>query len=394
MARETADVVIIGGGVIGAAVAYFLTSRGSGSRVTVLEPDPSYARASTPKATGVIRQQFAIPENIRMCVFGSAFMKEAPSLLGTEDGPADIALREQGYVWLLEEDILPLAREMHEVQLQNGADVEFLDAQALGRRLPLFTTENLAGGFWGRSGAGWFDPWALLQAFRRKSQAFGVSWVKDRAVALARSGGRIAAVETAGGLTIATGHVVNCGGALGAKAVAAMAGVDLPVEPRRRSVFHIDCREDVRHFPMSVHLKTGVWFRPEGSGVLCGVAPVPENDPPTEDETVDHALFEEVVWPTIAALVPAFEAVKVRNAHACFYDFNTLDENAILGPAEGLSNFHLATGFSGHGVMQAPAAGRAIAELILDGRYTTLDLSRFGHGRIVRAEALPEPACF
>ena len=394
MARETADVVIIGGGVVGAAVAYFLSLRGTGARVTVLEPDPTYARASTPKATGVIRQQYAIPENIRMSVFGSAFLKNAPSLLATDDGPADIAFREQGYVWLLEEDLLPAVRAMHAVQLENGADVEFLGPEALARRLPLYATGSLAGGYWGHSGAGWFDPWALLQALRRKSQALGVSWVKDRAVALIRSGGRIEAVETGGGLTIAAGHVVNCGGALGAKAVAAMAGVALPVEPRCRSVFHIDCREDVSRFPMSVHLKTGVWFRPEGSGVLCGVAPAPENDPPTEEDTVDHALFEEVVWPTIAALVPAFEAVKVKNAHACFYDFNTLDENAILGPAEGLSNFLLATGFSGHGVMQAPAAGRAIAELVLDGRYTSLDLKRFGHGRIVRAEALPEPACF
>ncbi len=392
--RDQFDVVIVGGGIIGAACAYFLAAEDGSLRIAVVEPDPTYARASTPKATGVIRQQFAIPENIRMCVFGSAFLRQAPEALAVQGERADIGFKEQGYIWLVDPHLIAEVKAMQAVQAENGADVTFLDPEALSRKLPQYDASPFGGGFFGSSGAGWFDPWALLQAFRRKAVSLGVEFVRDAVVALETSGRRVASVATAGGRTMSAGSVVNCAGALGAARVGAMAGVAIPVEPRKRCVFHIESAVDARGFPMTVHLRTGVWFRPEGSGVLCGVAPRPENDLATEDDTVDHTLFEETIWPALAEVVPGFEAVKVRNTHACFYDFNPLDENAILGRVEPYDNFYAATGYSGHGVMQAPASGRAIAELIVHGRYRTLDLTRFGYGRILAGAPLPEPACF
>ncbi len=392
---DTADIVIIGGGIMGSATAYFLAAATTGRlRIVVLEPDPTYAKASTPKATGVVRHQWGLPENIQMSLFGSAFFRQAPELLEVDGQRADLGFGERGYVWLVTPEILPMVAAMHEVQLANGADVTFVPSDRLGARLPRYRTDSLAGAFFGGSGAGWLDPWGLLQAFRRKASALGVAYVQDSAIGLAHRGRRIEAVITAGGRRIAAGHVVNCAGALGAASVCAMAGLALPVEPRKRSVYLADCREDVRDFPMTVHPSNGVWFRPEGKSLLCGVAPAADNDPATEDDTVDYELFEDVVWPTMAALVPAFEALKISRAYAGHYDFNTLDENAILGTPATHDNFLIATGFSGHGIMQSPATGRAITELILDGRYVSLDLSRFGYDRITRNEPLSEPACF
>lgn len=392
---DTADIVIIGGGIMGSATAYFLAAATTGRRrIVVLEPDPTYARASTPKASGVVRHQYGVPENILMSLYGSAFFRQAPELLEVDGERAEIGFGARGYVWLVTPEILPAVAAMHEVQLEYGADVTFVPADRLGARLPRYRTDGLAGAFFGGSGAGWLDPWGLLQAFRRKASALGAEYIQDSATGLAHSGRRIAAVSTAGGRRIAAGHVVNCAGAMGAARICAMAGLALPVEPRKRSVFLADCREDVRDFPMTVHPSNGVWFRPEGKSLLCGVAPAADKDPATEDDTVDYGFFDDVVWPTMAALVPAFAALKVSRAYAGHYDFNTLDENAILGTPATLDNFLIATGFSGHGIMQSPAAGRAITELILHGRYQTLDLTRFGYDRIIRNAPLPEPACF
>jgi FAD-dependent oxidoreductase domain-containing protein 1 len=388
------DTVIIGGGIVGSMTAYALAARDPKLRIAVVEADPTYARASTPKASGVVRHQFGVPENIRMCVASSAFFADAPELLAIGDERAHIGWGERGYVWLVPPELVETVESLRQIQIANGAAVDFLDQSALKARWPKFEIAAFGGGFVGARGAGWLDPWALLQAVKRKAISQGVAYITDRVTGLTRIGQRIEAVTTASGRTFPCGHAVNAAGALGAAEVAAMAGVPLTIEPRKRCVFVVAAREDVRGLPMTVHPKTGVWFRPEGAGLICGVAPKPEDDPATEDLTVDDALFQDIIWPTMAEIVPAFESLKVVSTYACFYDFNPLDENAILGAPPGLDNFMIATGFSGHGVMQAPATGRAIAELILDGRYTTLDLTRFGYDRIARGEALPEPACF
>lgn len=394
MAR-TAGVVVIGGGIIGSATAYFLATRSAGKLpIVVLEPDPTYALASTPKATGVVRHQYGVPENVRMSLYGSEFYAAAPQLLAVDGVEPDFGFRERGYVWLVRPEHLDTVREMMDVQHACGAEVELLDPAALARWLPDYDVTGLAAGFRGGKGAGWLDPWGALQAIRRKAVSLGVEYIADRAVRLRRDGRRILSVTTAGGLEIASDQFVDAAGALGAAAVSAMAGLPLPVEPRRRSVFIVSCRRDVRHFPMTVHPSDGVWFRPEGPNLLCGVAPKVGDAATNDQETIDHEQFEATIWPTMASLVPAFEALKVAGTYAGLYDFNSLDENAILGPPAELDNFHYATGFSGHGVMQAPAAGRAVAELILDGHFTTLDLTRFGYGRIAADAPLPEPACF
>ena len=145
----------------------------------------------------------------------------------------------------------------------------------------------------------------------------------------------------------------------------------------------------LRQAPLTVD-PCGVWFRPEGRTFICGRSPTPAQEPADRDlDAIDHAFFDDEIWPQLAARVPAFEAVKVVGAWAGFYDYNTLDQNGIIGAHPGIANLYFANGFSGHGLQQAPAVGRAIAELIIAGRYLTLDLTRLGYERIARAP----PAC-
>ena len=151
----------------------------------------------------------------------------------------------------------------------------------------------------------------------------------------------------------------------------------LPVEARKRMVFTFACRAALPAFPLLID-PTGAYVRPEGDLYLSGMAPPEDADPPATDFAVDHAFFEETLWPIIATRVPAFEAIKPGRAWAGHYDFNTFDQNALVGPLPGFANLHVATGFSGHGLQQAPAVGRGLAELIVHGRYQSLDLSPLG----------------
>jgi FAD-dependent oxidoreductase domain-containing protein 1 len=175
----------------------------------------------------------------------------------------------------------------------------------------------------------------------------------------------------------------------GTPRLAAGVGVALPVEARKRMVFTFACREPLPGFPLLID-PTGAYVRPEGDLYLCGMAPPEADDPPATDFAVDHAFFEETLWPILAARVPAFEAIRPGRAWAGHYDFNTFDQNAIVDALPGYANLLVATGFSGHGLQQAPAVGRGLAELIVHGFYRSLDLSPLGFARIAEGRELIE----
>jgi FAD-dependent oxidoreductase domain-containing protein 1 len=203
---------------------------------------------------------------------------------------------------------------------------------------------------------------------------------------------RITGVILADGRRIQCGHLVNAAGAWSG-ALAKLSDIMLPVEPRKRYVYVIDSKratEAMRAGPLTVD-PSGVWMRPEGRTFLCGISPDEANEPPAVDlDHIDYREFEEIVWPGLAARIPAFEEAKLLNAWAGFYDYNTLDQNAIIGAHVPYSNMYFATGFSGHGLQQAYAAGRGVAELIVHGSFRTIDLARFGYGRVARGEPLFE----
>jgi FAD-dependent oxidoreductase domain-containing protein 1 len=387
--NESCDVAIVGGGVIGSAIAYFLLGQTDfRGRVVVVEKDSTYAEAATARSAGGIRQQFSTPENIAMSTFGAHFVKHVGDYLTVDGEAPSLPFTEWGYLFLATQAGLPTLQANHATQRRLGADILLLDPGELKRRFAWLNVEGLAGGSFGRSNEGWIDPYGLLQAFRRKARALGAVYLNDEVVGLERGGPRIAALTLAKAGRLACGHLVDSAG-YHAQEIAAMAGVDLPIRPRKRYVFVFDCKAPIERAPLLID-PSGVYFRPEGAGYICGVSPPEDEDPDCLDFEIDYRLFEETIWPTLAERVPAFEAIKLIRAWAGHYDYNTLDQNAILGAHPEIANLYFATGFSGHGLQQSPAVGRATAELIAHGGYRSIDLARFGYGRIARGEPIVE----
>lgn len=391
---ETFDIIIVGGAAMGSSLAYHLMAEPDfDGSVLVIEKDPTYRRSASALSAASIRQQFSTAVNIRASLYGIRFLREVGERLAVDGERPDIGLREEGYLYLATQAGADILRENQALQTREGADIRLFSRRSLEDRFPWLATADLACGTWGRSGEGWFDGWGLLQALRKKARALGAEYRAGQVVGLERDGGRIAAVRLDDGTRIACGAVANCAGA-GGRALAAMAGVEIPVVAKRRSVFAFACGARLAGFPLLVDT-TGVWCRPEGEGFIAGVSPATGGDPDWLDDDpatqeVDWALFEEAVWPALAARVPAFETIRPGRAWAGPYDMNLLDHNAIVGPAGEPANFHLCNGFSGHGLQQAPAVGRGLSELILHGRFTTLDLSDLGYGRIAANRPLVE----
>lgn len=387
------DVVIVGGGVTGSSTAYFLVADSFDGSIAVVERDSTYSEAPSARAAGGIRQQFSTPENIRIGLFGAEFVKNIDRFLTVDGQVPAVDFKERGYLILASEKSLPLMKENHSVQCDLGASIAYETNDALNERYPWMRTEGLAGGFLGLENEGWLDPNALLQAFRKKAISLGVTYIEDEVVTLGRDSGRVSEIELRSGRRLIPDQVLNAAGARDVTALMAQIGIRLPVEPRKRCAFVFECRGDVGETPQVI-LPNGVAFRSEGDRYLTVVAPPRDQDPPTDSFDIDYPLFDDIIWPALAERVPAFEAIKLTNAHSCHYDFNTLDENAILGPVPGVDNMLIAAGFSGHGLMQSPAVGRALSELIAYGEYRALDLSRFGYDRVLSNSPLLETNCY
>ena len=389
------DVVIIGGGVSGCSTAYFLAaSVDFDGSVLVIERDPTYINAPSANAAGGIRQQFSTPENIEIGLFGAHFVKNIDRYLSINGEVPDVGFRERGYLILATAEMMPVMRENHTIQQRYDTDIVFRDPAALAQHHPWLNTTNLAGGFFGQQNEGWLDPYSLLQAFRRKARALGVTFAHDEVLNVHYEGRRATEVILKNGSVISAGTVVNAAGARDVAAIAQQLGIELPVEPRKRCSYSFSCPEDIGTTPHTI-FPNGIAVRKETSGYYVTGAPPPGwNDPATHDSDVDYALFDEHIWPSLADYIPAFEALKLTNAACCHYDFNTLDENVIIGLTPDYDNFYLIAGFSGHGLQQSPAIGRAMNELIVYGEYRTLDLSRFGYERILTGAPLRETNCY
>ena len=381
------DAVIVGGGVMGLSTAWHLLDREPGLKLCVVERDPTYALASTPRSLGGVRQQFSLAENICMSQYGRAFYLAFPEAMAVDGERPDIAYRTQGYLFLMAEEARAGAVRVNALQRGLGAPVRLLEREAVAARFPSLRLGDIALGSFGEED-GWTDPHAILMGLRRKTAAMGAVHRRGEAVAIAVEGRRAVHVFLADGEAVPGGHIVCAAGAWSAPLLAT-AGVEVPVAPVRRMVFYFEIRETLEPLPLTVE-PNGVYFRPEGRGWLAGHS---VEEPEGVNFEVDHALFEESIWPALAARCQAFEALRQTGAWAGLYDVNRLDRNMIAGPhPEGPDNLHVLCGFSGHGLQQAPAAGRAIAELVLDGRFVALDLSRLGCGRLLTGEGVREAA--
>ena len=374
------DVVVIGCGAMGGAVAvHLLEDPAFHGRVTVIERDPTYRRASSALSAAGTRRQFSTPENIRMSAYSFEYIRDR---LGLE-------IREGGYLYLASPSTREILEANHAVQVAEGADIVLLSAPELAARYPWLSTDGIALGSLGRSGEGWFDGYGLVQALRGRARESGAELLTAEVVGMEVAADRITAVALSDGSTRACGTVVDAAGPWAAE-VAAMAGVELPVEARRRCVFVFDVERNApTDSPLTIDT-SGVWFRPEGGSFIAGAAPDEADDAADLPLTPDHKLFENVLWPALANRVPAFDAIRVTNAWAGYYEMNTFDHNAIIGRHPEITNLLFANGFSGHGIQQSPAVGRAIAELIVHDRYVTTDLTVFGFERIAAGRPVVE----
>ncbi len=382
------DVVIVGGAIIGSAVAYFLSAtdhfRG---RVLVIEKDPSYQKCSTTLSLASIRQQFSTPVNIQLSQFGVEFLRSAKQRLGQD---VEVSFREEGYLLLASEQGKDILERNSVIQKQQGADVGLFNATELKKRFPWLNTSDIAAGCLGLSGEGWFDAHSVMHAMRRVAVAHGAEFIQGEVTSLEVSQQRVVSAQLSDGRIFSCDELVNAAGPAASK-IARMASIELPVESRKRCVFVFDCRQaDVlQQCPLIVDV-TGVYCRPEGQYFVCGVSPPEDQDPPTRDFSIDYHLFDDVVWPALAHRVPVFEAIKQVNAWSGHYAYNTLDQNAIVGRHPVVKNFLFANGFSGHGVQQAPAVGRGITELISRGAYQTIDITPLGYERVLEGRPLQE----
>ena len=386
---QHADVVIVGGAVVGSAAAFFLRSQANfkGS-VLVVERDFSYEKCATTRSVASIRQQFSTPENIRMSQFGSHFVRNITDYLTVDDEPPAVGFHEGGYLFLATRAGRAVLESNHRVQRGLDVDVVLLQPGQLRERFAWLATDDLSAGSLGLSGEGWLDAYSLLQAFRRKAVALGAEYRQAQVVQMQRSGRAITSVTLSDGSSVRCGIVINAAGT-GAPQLARSAGIDLPVQSRKRCVFFFTTPAQIDDCPLVID-PSGAYFRPEGRGFVCGISPPEEHDPECFDFEVQHALFDSVLWPALAARVPGFEAARVHNAWAGHYDVNTLDHNVILGAHPDIDNLLFANGFSGHGLQHAAAVGRALSELVTYGAYRSLDLSALGWSRVLENRPLRE----
>ena len=379
-------IVIVGGAIVGSFVAYFLQEKGFAGKIRLVERDPSYRQSSTALSAASIRTQFGCAVNIRMSLFGADFFRNIKSRLGPE---ADIGFVENGYLILGSPETSAARLAGLEMQRGEGAEVEGYGPSELLARFPWLNVEDLGFSTFGTRNEGWFDAWSLLSLVRRRARERGAEYISAEARSLAIHKGKVVGVKLTSGETINADWCVNAAGANSASLVADL-GIPLPISPRKRTVFSLKAPLAGAGFPMLFDI-SGAWIRPEGEGFIGGIAPLEHDDPEAFDDFEPaYDLFEQTVWPTLAHRMPALEQLRVERAWAGHYEVNALDHNGVVGPHDEVPNLVFATGFSGHGVMHSPAAGRGVAEQILSGAYETIDLTELGYRRIRAGKPLQE----
>lgn len=393
--RNSYDVVLVGGAMYGSSVSWFLSQNPhfDGS-ILVVERDPAYEFASTSHTNSCIRQQFSAEINIKISQFGAEFIKNFREYMGNDPRVPEIVLQSYGYMYLADtEEFAQTLRTVQEIQSRCGAGTRHLSRDEIAKDYPFYNLDGIIGANHNPVDEGYFDGNTIFDWWKRSAKENGVEYCTNEVVDLELNDGGTC-VEAA---ILATGDKITCGKLIntsGPRAVltSRMAGIEIPVEPRKRYTFIFDAEKPLdQDLPLTID-PTGVHMRTDGVYYLCGCPP--DDDPAVDytDFVADHSIWEEKVWPAIANRIPQFEAIKLVNSWVGHYAYNVLDQNAIVGPHDKVENFIFVNGFSGHGLQQSPAIGRGVSELITYGEYRTLDLSPFGYERIAKGEAFMERA--
>ncbi|MFY0661567.1 MAG: FAD-binding oxidoreductase [Shimia sp.] len=392
--KTSYDVVIIGGAIMGSSTAWFLSDNPdfSGS-VLVVEKDPTYEFSSTAHTNSCMRQQFSNQLNVQISQFAADFVKNLRKHMGGDDRVPELDIQNYGYLYLADnEDFAQTLRDNQKVQLAAGAETELLTAAEIAARYPFYNVDDILLGSINTKDEGYWDGGVVFDWFRRSARERGVEYVQGEVVAMARDGGKVTSVTLASGDVVNCGQVVNASGPRAAR-TSEMAGIHMPVEPRKRFTWIFSAEQPL---PMDLPLTidpSGVHVRQDGPATyLAGAAPDPDPAVAFDDFHMDHNRWQDHVWPIIATRIPQFEAIKVGAEWAGHYAYNTLDQNAILGAHPDITNFIFQNGFSGHGLQQSPAMGRAVAELLTYGEFRTLDMTPFTFERVLNNDPIVEKA--
>lgn len=393
--RDHYDVVIIGGAMLGSSVAWFLTDNpGFDGSILVVERDPSYEFAATSLTNSCMRQQFSAAINVKVSQFAADFVKNFKTYMGDDLRVPQPRLHSFGYMYLADTEARAAElRQAQKVQAAAGAGTKFMSRAEIARDYPFYQLEDIIGANHNTVDEGYFDGGTLFDWWKRSAKERGAVYIANevRGLRLNAQGTAVEAVILATGESIGCGTVVNASGTRGAD-VAKMAGIDIPIEPRKRFTFVFEAETPLdRDLPLTID-PSGVHFRTDGRYYMAGCPPAEDPAAPFDDFAMDHAIWQDHVWPIVATRVPQFEAVRLLNSWAGQYDYNTLDQNAILGPHNRVANFMFVNGFSGHGFQQSPAMGRGMAELIAYGEFRSLDLSPFGYERVATGRPFLEKA--
>ncbi len=382
--HKTYDVVIIGGAMIGSSVAWFLSANQDfNGRVLVVEKDPTYQWCSTSHTNSCIRQQFSNEINIRIAQFGVRFLKSFRENLGGGAEIPEIRLHSFGYLLLANnERMAEVLRENQVLQASCGAGTQIMSRDQIAEAYPFYNLDGIILGSHNLKDEGYFDGSAMFDWWRRKARENGVEYITNEVVGITRNGNRVESVTLKSGEVIGAGAIVNASGPR-AGVTAKMANMDLPVEARRRYTFIFDAQTPLQcDLPLTVD-PSGIHVRTDGRYYMCGCPPDEDPEVAFDDFEMDHSIWEEKLWPALATRIPAFESIKVINSWVGHYAFNTLDQNAIIGPHPEVENFIFVNGFSGHGFQQSPAMGRGVSEIITYGEFRELDLSDLGYQRVL-----------
>ena len=395
--QQRYDVVIVGGAMYGSSIAWWTASNPDfDGSILVVERDPSYAFASTSHTNSCIRQQFSNEINVRISQFGAHFVRNFRDFMGGDERVPDIVLQSFGYLYLADNQAFAdLLSQNQQIQSDLGAGTRMLSREQIAAQFPFYQLDDIIAGSHNPVDEGYFDGATIFDWWRRSARERGVEYCTNEVVSmdLNPAGSAVDAVRLATGETIACGQVVNASGPRAVE-TARMIGAELPVEPRKRYTFIFDAAELLgQDLPLTID-PSGVHMRTDGRYYLAGSPPEESDDPAVayDDFAADHGLWENKVWPVLASRVPQFERIKLINSWVGHYAFNTLDQNAIIGPHNRVSNFLFSNGFSGHGFQQSPALGRGLSEWLIYGEYRNLDLSPFGFDRIEAGRPFLEKA--
>ena len=384
--HESYDIIIVGGAIMGASTAWFLSKNEDfDGSVLVVERDPTYKNSSTMHTNSCMRQQFSAKLNVRISQFAADFVNNIQDYMDGDDLVPELSIQNFGYMYFANNEAFAnILQENQKVQLSVGAATQLLSPDQIKQRYPFYNVDDILLGSINLIDEGYWDGTAVFDSWRRQSRKAGAEYVTNEVVAMTKSadGTKVESVTLRSGEVITCGKVLNTSGPRASR-TAQMAGIDVPVEPRKRYSWIFAAEQPLsQDLPLTID-PSGVHVRENGGGTYqCGAHSDIDPAVAYDDFIMDFDVWENHVWPILATRIPQFEAIKIQNEWAGHYAYNTFDHNAIMGPHTEVENFFFLNGFSGHGLQQSPAMGRGTAEMLIYGEYRSLDLSSFNYSRI------------